>query len=110
MLMSTRKKNKHQPINTNSFLKTVLSVFTFNPYQTYNFRQVSHALGISDKPTRNLVKQMLDNFAGSGAILPLSRGKYKLNPDYMASGVDHSTVKGKVDMKQTGKAYVMSKD
>ncbi|MDZ7776197.1 MAG: ribonuclease R [Bacteroidales bacterium] len=108
--MSTRKKNKHQPINTNSFLKTVLSVFTYNPYQTYNFRQVSHALGVSDKPTRNLVKQMLDNLAGSGAILPLSRGKYKLNPDYMAPGVNHSTVKGKVDMKQTGKAYVVSKD
>lgn len=108
--MSTNKKKKHQPINTNSFLKTVLSVFTYNPHQSYNFRQVSHALGISDKPTRNLIKQMLNNLADSGAVIRLSRGKFKLNPDYMAPGASHSVIKGKVDMKQTGKAYVLSEE
>lgn len=109
--MSFRKKKSKQPnINTNSFLKTVLSVFTYNPYQVYNFRQVSHALGISDKPTRNLIKQMLNNLADSGALIPVSRGKYKLNPDNISPEVKKAVIKGRVDMKQTGKAYVSSQE
>ena len=109
--MSSRKKKSKQPnINTNSFLKTVLSVFTYNPYQVYNFRQVSHALGISDKPTRNLIKQMLNNLADSGALIPVSRGKYKLNPDNISPEVKKAVIKGRVDMKQTGKAYVSSQE
>ncbi len=106
--MSSKKKKKKSPINANRFIDTVLSVFTYNPYQTYNFRQVSHELGISDKPTRNLIKQMLNNLVDSGALLPVSRGKYKLNPDYISPGLKNSVVEGKVDMKQTGKAYVIT--
>ena len=106
--MSSKRKNKKSPVNANQFIDTVLSVFTYNPYQTYNFRQISHALGISDKPTRNLIRQMLTNLAEKGAILPVSRGKYKLNPDHLTPGLKHSVVEGKVDMKQTGKAYVIS--
>lgn len=106
--MSSRKKKGKSPVNTNTFINTVLSVFTYNPYEVYNFRQVSHALGISDKPTRNLIKQMLNNLVDSGALVPVARGKFKLNPDYNAPDASRSTITGKVDMKQTGKAYIIS--
>ncbi len=109
-MSSGKKKNKHPNINTNSFLKTVLSVFTYNPYQAYNFRQVAHALGISDKPTRNLIKQMLNNLADSEALIPVSRGRFKLNPGNISPEVKNAVIKGRVDMKQTGKAYVLSKE
>lgn len=91
-------------------METVLSVFTYNPFEVYNFRQVSHALSISDKATRDLVKQMLVNLVDMDALIVIGHGKYKLNPQYLSSGLQQSVITGTVDMKQTGKAYVITEE
>lgn len=108
--MGSKKKRKKQAINKKSFIDTVLSVFAYHPFENFNFKQVSHALNIHDKPSRDLVKEMLSKLVNKGAIIAVKRGKYKLNPDYISPGLTHSTIEGKVDMKQTGKAYIISKD
>lgn len=106
--MGSKKKRKQKAINKNSFLETVLSVFTYHPFESFNFKQVSHALNIHDKSSRNLIKEMLNKLDDMGAIVPIKRGKYKLNPENISPALTHSRISGKVDMKQTGKAYIIS--
>ncbi|MEA3503998.1 MAG: ribonuclease R, partial [Bacteroidota bacterium] len=95
---------------TNTFTNSVLSVFTYNPHQEYNFRQIANALKIDDKPSRELIKQILNTLVSTGVITSVKRGKYKIHPDYIQKNTDRTNITGTVDMKQTGKAYIISKE
>ncbi len=104
-----RRKKTNLHINTNAFMSTVFSVFKYNPYETYNYRQISHAVGLQDRESREFVKKILEDLANSNKIVEVKSGKYKLN-DSEAPGFDRSVIIGEVDMKQTGKAYIIAKD
>lgn len=104
-----RKKSFREP-GDNTFAKAVLEIFVSNPFKGYNFRQLSHALGIADKASKQLVKEILGALETDGNIIETNRGKYKLNPSYMGSGVVKNIITGIVDMKQTGKAYIITED
>ena len=106
--MGSKKKRKKNAIKQNSFIETVLSVFAYHPFESFNFKQVSHALHIHDKSSRDLIKEMLNKLVDMGALTVVKRGKYRLNPEYISPGLQHSVISGKVDMKQTGKAYIIS--
>jgi ribonuclease R len=108
--MARKRKKKTKKREDNSFSKTVLNVFIENPFRGYNFRQLSHALGITDKASKNLVKEILLSLENEGSIVAMNRGKYKLNPSVLNSGVVKNVITGTVDMKQTGKAYILSED
>ncbi len=43
-------------------------------------------------------------------MLKLKRGKYKLNPGFDHSAIQQNTIIGIVDMKRTGKAYIISEE
>lgn len=88
------------------FIKTVESLFSTNPFKSYNFRQVAGLLGVSDKVSKEMVKSILEKLADQETILEMNRGKYKYNPDLLTDKILTTTVIGLVDMKQTGKAYV----
>ena len=107
--MARKRKNQSRQKGQNSFINTVLNVFNQNPYKGYNFRQLAHHLGISDKASKQLVKDIIAKLATSSKIVELQRGKYKLNPDNIKEISQH-TVTGIVDMKQTGKAYIITDD
>ncbi len=97
-------KNK----NNNHLEKNIAALFLKNPFAGYNYKQLSHTLGINDKVGRELVKKTIEKLLEKSFLLEAKRGKYKLNPHY----VDEKLIKqlyiiGKVDMKQTGKAYVI---
>ena len=94
-------------LGKNPFMRTVLDVFAHSPYRGFNFKQVSSELGISDKPSRIMVSNILDELLANDAIVEVKRGKYKLNPELITEAAPTVDVVGKVDMKQTGKAYVM---
>ena len=108
--MAHKHKRKRNKGSGNSFAKTVLDVFMQNPFKGYNFRQLSHALGISDKASKLLVKEILDELSASRAIVEVNRGKFKLNPSSIKAGVSGNIITGRVDMKQTGKAYIITDD
>ena len=72
-----------------------------------NYKQVSKLLAISDKKTREIVNRAIDNLADKGSLLVLNRGKYKINPVLLKAASSAQTLEGIVDMKQTGKAYVI---
>lgn len=104
------KKKKLSKKAKNPFAKTVLDVFTSNPFKGFNFRQVAAALGISDNASKELIKTMLFQLQSSNLIVEEKRGKYRLHPEQLAQAMPSTEITGKVDMKQTGKAYVITKD
>ncbi len=104
------KKRKNTRITKNTFIETVLNVFRNNPHRGFNFRQIAHALGIQDKASKQIVKDILFKLENSKEIIEARRGKYKLNPESLKKYLEKNTITGIVDMKQTGKAYILSKD
>lgn len=91
----------------NSFVNTVFAIFTDNPYRAFNFRQVSATLGITDKPEKELVRKILEDLRITGEINELNRGKYQLGKEVAKTLIPANYVTGVVDMKQTGKAYIL---
>lgn len=102
---------KKFPLNdkANSFVKSVHDVFRNNPHSAFNHKQVSARLGISDSASRELVKGIIDRLFEGGELTVSKRGKYQI------SGSENSEktatyVTGTIDMKQTGKAYLIPDD
>ncbi len=102
------KKRKNKKIKRHSFYNVVLDAFKKDPFKSFNFRQIAFALGITDKASKQLVKEILADLSANEEIVELKRGKYKLNPARISTVAGHSVVTGIVDMKQTGKAYVIT--
>lgn len=94
-----------------AFATSILKVFALNPFQPMNFKQIASRLGITDKGSKEMIKNHLNQMSQDEIIIEVDRGKYKLNPKYATSEVlpEHYIV-GTVDMKQTGKAYVLCDD
>ena len=106
--MSKKKANVSRISGRNTFASQVLNLFISNPFGGYNFRQVSGQLGITDKASRELVKMILDQLCESKEIVEAKRGKYKLNPAKFKQPGPTNVLQGRVDMKNTGKAYVIT--
>lgn len=101
-----KKASPATPGKNDAFISTVESLFSSNPFKSYNFRQVARQLGVTDKVSKEVVKSLLDKLTAREIIIELNRGKYKYNPDLLNDKILTATVEGVVDMKQTGKAYV----
>lgn len=104
------KTGKKSPAPKNSFFNTVRAVFIENPYRALNFRQVSSQLGVADKASKDLVKKILETLKDQNIIVELNRGKFQLNQKRMMELIPQNFVTGTVDMKQTGKAYIITPD
>lgn len=106
--MSGKARNSQKKSAKNSFVNMVHDVFKQNPFRAFNFRQLSAHLGISDKASKLLVKDILDKLNSDHEIIEMNRGKFKLNPSRLKTIASKNTITGKVDMKQTGKAYIIT--
>lgn len=105
----SRRKSKKKG-SKNAFAESVLGVFASNPFRTFNYKQISGQLGINDKASRDLVNITLLDLVESGAVTETSPGKYQLSEEYVAREEVRKYVTGTVDMKQTGKAYLIRDD
>lgn len=101
-----RKKKGNRPKNT--FVQQVIHVFSSNPHSAFNYKQVSKRLGISDKASRELVHQIIFQLEEDGIIAQTHRGKYKIVEKHVKNFMPAHVVTGVVDMKATGKAYIIS--
>ena len=105
--MVKKKTKKFEKANT--FVKNVLDVFIENPLSSFNFRQVSGKLGISDSASRDLVKAIIVQLADNGKLILSRRGKYTLDDSNKMTGPEGSSyVVGTIDMKPNGKAYLIT--
>ncbi len=94
----------------NSFVKQIVEVFSHNPHTLYNYKQLSRALGIGDKASRELVRNMMYKLEDDNIIEQIHRGKFRLREEHIRDFVKTKEIVGEVDLKKTGKAYIISKD
>ena len=105
------KKNKANKakLGKKAIIAGVRSHFIENPFGSFNYKQVAHIMGVNDRTSKNLIKDTLEELAIKGELEQLRRGKFKIKPEKLTSEKAFKvTHEGKVDMKQTGKAYVTS--
>lgn len=107
--MSHKKKKKTG--TQNPLTNDILKVFADNPDQSFNYKQIAAKLAISEKGNRQLTEILLSELHGKDVLKEVKKGKYRINPAMVKF---HTSIKsyitGIVDMKPTGKAYVMSPD
>ncbi|MBE0639121.1 MAG: ribonuclease R [Bacteroidales bacterium] len=85
--------------------------FAENPFGSFNYKQIAHVMGAHDKASKNLLSEVMLELTSLGELEQLRRGKFKANPEKLSTEKGFkATITGKVDMKQTGKAYVTSPD
>jgi ribonuclease R len=106
------KKSKSRKLRgKNAFIDSVLRIFTNDPFRVFNYKQVSAKLGIKDRASKDLVNTILVELLEEGTIVEVRPGKYKLNEEYAdESPYQKKYVTGTVDMKGTGKAYVLNEE
>ena len=106
-----KNKNNLPFKSTNAFVNNVLLIFINDPFSAMNYKQVSAKLGVDDKASKQLVINILYELVEGDALIEDSRGKYKLNPTYVNETlISKSYAVGTVDMKQTGKAYIITEE
>lgn len=92
----------------NTLKATILSLFGSNPFKSLNYKQVSKSLSIKDKTGKDLVHNILLELAKEGKLVEERPYRYLLSKQMiMEYGEKKEFVSGKVDMKSTGKAYVI---
>ena len=110
MAKKSSKKQKHRKLRgKNAFTESVLRIFSNDPFRVFNYKQVSAKLGIKDKASRDLVNTILVELLEEGTIDEVKPGKYKLNTEFASqTPYQKKYITGTVDMKNTGKAYVIT--
>jgi ribonuclease R len=89
--------------------KSALSLFESNPRQVFNYKQVAKSFGEMGKEHKKYISGLLYSMAKNGLLVEAYKGKFKLSPAHLEKQKQIGPfVTGRVDMKQTGKAYVIT--
>lgn len=93
------------------FTNAILSIFGENPFRPMNYKQICKILGIKDAAGKDVVYNILVDLFEQGKLLEERPYRYVLNPEFLQDyGPKTQYVEGTVDMKSTGKAYVILDD
>ena len=93
------------------FTNAILSIYGENPFKPMNYKQVCKLMGIRDAAGKDVVYHILIDLYEEGKLLEERPYRYVLNPEYLQEyGPKTQYVEGTVDMKSTGKAYVVLDD
>ncbi len=103
------KKSKETIKDTLS--EKIKTFFIKNPKVKYNYKQIAKRLTDTENKDRKYVNGILHQLAKEGFIVEVYKGKYVLNPLEREKLQELGPfVTGTVDMKQTGKAYIITPD
>ncbi|NLJ81762.1 MAG: ribonuclease R [Bacteroidales bacterium] len=101
----SRKNHKNDIYNSN-YRKRIIEIFTKHPYQYFNYKQIAYKLDAYSKEERQHVAKTIEHLLNIKTLVKGKRGQYKINLLHIET--DSSNVlKGKLNMKQTGKAYLI---
>ncbi len=102
------KKDKKEQIKK-KLKEQILRVYESNPRHTYNYKQVAKALGEEGSKHKKYLSGILYSLAKDGDLVEVYKGKFKISPAYLEKKRKVGPfIKGRVDMKSTGKAYVIT--
>ena len=92
----------------NTYIKSLLKIFAKNPFEALNYKQVASRMGAFDKGSRKMIADAILSLAEEKILVEERKGKYKIDPKYINDDLlPQNYVVGTIDMKQTGKAYVI---
>ncbi|MBR1631502.1 MAG: ribonuclease R [Paludibacteraceae bacterium] len=74
-----RKSSKVNRLRKNDLMQLIMSLFDANPTQTFNYKQISSALGITAESQRVLVNSYLYELFEQDLLQQVSMGKFRLN-------------------------------
>ena len=93
------------------FTNAILSIYGENPFRPMNYKQICKVLAIRDAAGKDVVYHILIDLFEKGILQEERPYRYVLNPAYLEEyGPKKQYVEGTVDMKSTGKAYVILDD
>jgi ribonuclease R len=94
-----------------TLVQNILNVYISNPQSGFNYKQVCARLGYQDRATRDLIRLLTEELFRNDELVMSKRGKYQVNPEGEHYKRERKTViTGTVDMKASGKAYVIPED
>ena len=94
-----------------AYVLSLLKIFAKSPFEALNHKQVASRMGAFDKGSRKMVADTVLSLAEEKILIEEKRGKYKIDPRYIDDSLlPKNYVVGTMDMKQTGKAYVIPLD
>lgn len=103
-MSGTKKlKKKKKGLKKNQINGLIQGIFTNNPKQTFNYKQISELLGLKKATLKQSVVEVLYELLESGFLTEISKGKFKL----LSRG---GFVVGTVDATSTGAAYIVPQD
>ncbi|MBE6345870.1 MAG: ribonuclease R [Lentimicrobiaceae bacterium] len=101
----SRKKNKN---SLSTFVNTILAIFGEHPFKPMNYKQIAKMMSVRDAADKDVIHQILVTLCNEGKLIEDRPYRYLLHPDYIREyGPKPQYVVGIVDMKSTGKAYVI---
>ena len=102
---------KSKQMNNDKFATQILKIFANAPFTAFNYKQIASKVGAYDKAQRQLVQATILEMAESKILVEEGRGKYKINPKHINDDLlPKNYIVGTIDMKQTGKAYVIPQE
>ena len=87
----------------------IIKIFANNPFDTFNPKQIASRVGAHDKASRAEVDDTIFLLVTDEILVEEGRGKYKINPKNI-NDTPRNQLVGTIDMKQTGKAYVIPEE
>ena len=87
--MSNKKQNKRQIV-----YNKISDIFRNNPTKSFNYRQISHAIGLNRKEEKNAVGDILLDMAEQKIFRQVSQGKFIANitAAYITGTIDRQSV------------------
>lgn len=100
------KKNEKIKKNISS---KILDVYIKNPKSAYNYKQIAKAIGSTGSQDKKYIPGILKSLSKEKKLIEFTPGKFKLHPTVLEKEKFKGPfIIGKVDMKQTGKAYILT--
>lgn len=96
----SKKKKSSTNANNESLTQDILSIFRANEEKTFNYKDITQRLKLTDANSRNKVIRTLAQQTAKGKLKQIERGKYQIDgtTDYY---------EGVIDMTSRGDAYVI---
>ena len=103
--MAKKKKRipKTKGINKKKIHRAIVDVMSDNPTQPLNYKQIAGRLDIKDTHTRQVIIRTLQEMAAKDELQEIEKGKYRINQL-------NAFIEGRVDMNQSGSAFVICDD
>ncbi|MEI6488913.1 MAG: ribonuclease R [Bacteroidota bacterium] len=101
--MSKKFTSKKKGLKKSYLFEDIIKVLSLHPSKALNYKQIAAELNIVDHSQRLLISAVLSELKHSGNVSEPERGKFKINTPEIF-------IYGKVDMTNTGTAYIISEE